>query len=127
MPTPHDPGNDPLGRLDEGLAAFDSQRRKARPGVGSGLAASLGGGGAGAADGYRLIGLMLGGVFGGVGLGWLLDHFAHTRPFGLVGGLLIGATMSIVATIRAASRMGARNETATPPPAAGPGDDEDDD
>jgi ATP synthase protein I len=58
---------------------------------------------------------MLGGVFGGVGLGWLLDLVAHTRPWGLIGGLLIGTTMSIVVMIRAASRANA-------PPKTGPTD-----
>ncbi|HWE99601.1 MAG TPA: AtpZ/AtpI family protein [Caulobacteraceae bacterium] len=78
-----------------------------------------------AADGYRLVALMMGGVFGGVGLGWLVDHFCHTAPFGIVAGLLIGAVGSIVATIRAASRMGAGTDsTTTAAPAAV--DDEDD-
>ena len=121
MPKSHDPGPDPLGRLDERLAAFDAGRRKPRTGMG--LAAGLGPA-AGASDGYRLLAQMLGGVFGGLGLGWMVDHFAHTRPFGLVGGLLIGATMSIVATIRMASRMSARQPTSTMAPPAP--DDEDD-
>jgi ATP synthase protein I len=117
MPKPQDPGHDPLGRLDERIAAFDASRRR-RPGPTFTA-------GAGASDAYRLIAQMLGGVFGGVGLGWLVDHFAHTRPFGLVGGLLVGATMSIVATIRTASRMTARTPTDTSPaPAVA---DEDDD
>ncbi len=50
---------------------------------------------------------MLGGIFGGVGLGWLLDLVAHTRPWGLIGGLLIGTTTSIVVMIRAAGRANA--------------------
>jgi ATP synthase protein I len=113
MPRPPDPGDDPLGRLDERLAAFDASRQ-APPRAGRSV-------GAGVSEGYRLIGQLLGGVFGGVGLGWLLDHFAHTRPFGLVGGLLVGTTMSIVATIRTASRMSAGPASGAPPspPATG--------
>jgi ATP synthase protein I len=113
-----DPGHDPLGRLDKRLEAFDAQRQKPpRDGM-------LSGAGSGASEAYGLIGQMLGGVFGGVGLGWLLDHFAHTGPWGLVGGLLIGMTISIVATIQTARRMGRRSPPdSAPPPTA----DEDDD
>jgi ATP synthase protein I len=121
MPRTPDPGHDPLGRLDERLEAFDASRRK--PANGRGFEA------AGASDAYRLIAQMVGGVFGGLGLGWLVDHFAHTRPFGLVGGLLIGATMSIVATVRTVSRMSARTPTVSrsSPPAADADADADDD
>jgi ATP synthase protein I len=116
MPKTPDSGDDPFGRLDERLAAFDASREKP-----SRAGKSIG---AGVSEGYRLIGQMLGGVFGGVGLGWLLDHFAHTRPFGLVVGLLVGTTMSIVATIRTANRMSAGQASVAPPspPATGEGD-----
>jgi ATP synthase protein I len=92
-----DPGDDPLKRLDERLEAFDAERRRKRPVLDLGQS-----GGASAA--YRFLAQMLGGVFGGVGLGWVLDLVAHTRPWGLIGGLLIGTTTSIVMMIRAASR-----------------------
>lgn len=115
MPKSHDPGPDPIGRLDERLAAFDAGRRKPRMGMGSG-----------AADGYRLLGQMLGGVLGGVGLGWLLDRFAHTSPFGVVGGLLIGTTLALVTTIRTATRMSARAQNNTPPAPPAPGADDED-
>jgi ATP synthase protein I len=97
MPEPKDTGRDPLGRLDARIEAFESRRGRAKAGIGQE-----------AADGYRLLGQMLGGVLGGVGLGWLLDHFAHTSPWGLVGGLLIGSGLSIFSTIRTAMRISAR-------------------
>ena len=99
MPKPPNDSRDPLGRLDSDLAAFEAGRAKGRLPSGIGGAAS---------DGYRLLGQMLGGVLGGIGLGWLLDRFAHTGPFGVVGGLLIGAGLSIYATVRTASRVSAR-------------------
>jgi ATP synthase protein I len=116
MPTSNDPGHDPLRRLDERLTAFDTGRRKARTGAGFE-----------AADGYRLLGQMLGGMFGGTGLGWLLDRFAHTSPFGVVGGLLIGTTLAVVTTIRTANRMSARAQTTLPPAPPAPTQDDDDD
>ncbi len=90
-----------LGRLEGRLDAFDAGRA-AKPG-GQGIGES-------AADGYRLLGQMLGGVLGGIGLGWLLDHFAHTGPWGVIGGLLIGAGLSIYATVQTASRISAKAE-----------------
>jgi len=97
------------------LASFDASRQK--------TSSSLGGE---AGAGYRLLGQMLGGVLGGIGLGWLVDHFAHTGPWGLVLGLLIGAGLSIYSTVRTASRMGAKMGSGTGPAAPGPDDDEDD-
>jgi ATP synthase protein I len=82
------------------------------------------GGEAGA--GYRLLGQMLGGVLGGIGLGWLVDHYAHTSPWGLVCGLLIGAGLSIYSTVRTASRMGDRMGSGTGPPAPPDENDEND-
>ncbi|HZK99584.1 MAG TPA: AtpZ/AtpI family protein, partial [Caulobacteraceae bacterium] len=59
------------------------------------------------------------------GLGWLVDHFAHTSPWGLVTGLAIGVTFSVYGAVRTASRISARAEAkavSSVPPA---GDEED--
>jgi ATP synthase protein I len=106
-------GRDPLARLDSDLASFEASRRKTPSGMGE------------AGAGYRLLGQMIGGVLGGIGLGWLVDHFAHTSPWGLVLGLLIGAGLSIFSTVQTASRMSARAETRAGPVAAVTDDDED--
>ncbi|MGI8840850.1 MAG: AtpZ/AtpI family protein, partial [Caulobacteraceae bacterium] len=87
-----------LGRLEGRLDAFDAGRA-AKPGL-LGTAQSAG-------QGYRLLGQMLGGVLGGLGLGWLVDRFAHTGPWGVLGGLLIGAGASVYATVQTASRISA--------------------
>lgn len=78
------------------------------------------------AQGYRFVGEVVGGVLGGVGLGWLLDRFAHTQPWGVVGGLLIGTGFSIfvaVSTAAKASRIAMAAHGTVPAPA----DDEDED
>ena len=108
---------DPLGTLDQDIEAFEAGRRKSR----STAAAGLAGG-----DGYRVLGQLLSGLLGGIGLGWLLDKVAHTTPWGLVGGLLIGTGWSIVSTVRMASRFGAKTNS-QPPPGVPAADDDDDD
>jgi ATP synthase protein I len=118
MPNPDEPSQGALKSLDKRLDAFEAGRR-ARPSA-TGMGA--------AGDGYRLLGQMLGGVFGGIGLGWLIDHFAHTSPWGVVGGLLIGAAAAIYSTVRTATQMSARAAQIPGPPAtAAPDDEEDED
>jgi ATP synthase protein I len=106
---------DSFGSLDRDIEAFEAGRRKDR----STIAAGIAGG-----DGYRVLGQLISGLLGGIGLGWLFDRFAHTSPWGLVIGLLIGTGLSIVSTVRMASRFGAK--TNSPPPSDAPASVDDD-
>ncbi|HET9159471.1 MAG TPA: AtpZ/AtpI family protein [Caulobacteraceae bacterium] len=116
------PDNDPVRsdggkHLEDRLKAFEQKRdRSASSEQGQALAA-----------GYRFLASMIGGVLTGVGLGWLLDRFAGTAPWGIIGGLLIGSTVSIISVVRTAGRMSNRATKAGPPPAAAGFDDEDED
>jgi ATP synthase protein I len=94
MPHPNDPPDEALRSLDQRLGAAEAaQDRK----VSGDTYAAM-------AQGYRFVGEVVGGVLGGVGLGWLLDHFAGTTPFGLIGGLLIGGGISIFAAVTSAAK-----------------------
>ena len=79
------------------------------------------------AQGYRFMGEVVGGVFMGAALGWLLDYFTKvTKPWGLVIGLLGGACLSIVVAVRNAARL--QNEAlAKAGPLPSVPDDEDED
>ena len=55
--------------------------------------------------GYRLMGLLLGGVFVGLGFGWAVDAAAKTRPFGMIIGVLVGFVVSIWLAVRSARQM----------------------
>ena len=117
MSEPFDPRKQARKRLGQDLDRFEASRAPTKPPL-SGIGE--------VGDGYRLLAGLLGGVFGGLGLGWTFDHFVHTSPFGLISGLLIGLGVSIYAAVRSALAISARAQTSGPPPAAAP-DDEDED
>ena len=56
-------------------------------------------------EGYKLVAEMVSGVLGGLGLGWLLDQYAGTRPFGMIAGVILGAVAAIYLVVKSASRM----------------------
>jgi ATP synthase protein I len=116
MPKPDESSHRALRRLDQRLEAFEASRG-AKPSF-MGMGESTG-------EGFRLLGQLLGGVLGGLGLGWLVDRFAHTTPAGMVGGLLIGGGLSVYAAVRTASAMSAR-EAAKGPTAPAAADEDDD-
>jgi ATP synthase protein I len=78
------------------------------------------------AQGYRFLGEVVGGVLGGVGLGWLLDRFAHTTPWGMIGGLLIGSGFAIFYAVSSAAKA-TRQAMERQGPAPSVPDDEDED
>jgi ATP synthase protein I len=54
------------------------------------------------ARGFRLSSEMVGGVLVGAGLGWLLDRWLGTTPWGLIVFLLLGFAAGILNVMRAA-------------------------
>ncbi len=116
MPKPDESSHRALRRLDKRLDTFEASRAPKTPVVGS-LGAS--------SDGYRMLSAMLSGVLGGLGLGWLLDQVAHTKPWGVVGGLLIGSGISVYAAVRTAMAMSARASQGSAPAPSAPDDEED--
>jgi ATP synthase protein I len=116
MTDPDSSRDKAIDRLSDKLTAFEAKRG----GKGSSF-----GDESGVGEGYRLLGVMLGGVLGGLGFGWLFDQFAHTAPLGLIGGLLIGTAGAILSTVRAASRMSDKATARSGPAPPAPDDDED--
>ena len=95
MSQPDESSEEKLRRFDQRLDALQASRARSAPGSGDPR---------GMAAGYRFLGEVVGGVLGGVGLGWLLDRIAHTAPWGMISGLLIGAGVSIVFAVVSASK-----------------------
>jgi ATP synthase protein I len=122
MPQPDVPREEALKSLDERLAAFEAERAPP-PQTAAGAQRAMG-------QGYRFLSEVVGGVLGGLGLGWTLDYFAprfglHTAPIGMVGGLLIGMGLSTFVAVKGAGAWAKReSEKAGPLPSVS--DDEDD-
>ena len=77
-------------------------------------------------DGARLIGVLFGGVFVGIGFGAMVDVLIHTAPWGMIIGVLSGFSVSIWMAVRMAARMSAESARVWGPPQDLPLDDEDD-
>ena len=100
MSQPDDDSREALKRLDERLEAFKADRATKSPADGS-AERSMG-------EGYRLLGEVIGGILGGLGLGYLFDLFAHTTPFGLVIGLLLGTAAAAYTAMKSADASARR-------------------
>ena len=48
-----------------------------------------------AGQAYKIIAELLGGVFVGLAFGFIVDWVLGTRPWGLIGGVLLGFALSI--------------------------------
>jgi ATP synthase protein I len=80
-----------------------------------------------ASYGYRLLGVLLGGLFVGLGFGAAVDAVAKTKPWGMIVGVLLGFGVSIWMAMRSAKRMSAEIERELGPPRDLPPDDQDED
>jgi ATP synthase protein I len=117
MPKSEEPREEALKSLDERIDAFAAgrERKSAYQDARS------------SGEGYRLLAELIGGVLGGLGLGWGLDRIAHTSPWGMIGGLLIGLGLSVFVIVRQAGEMSAKASAKAGPVHSVPFDDDDDD
>lgn len=77
--------------------------------------------------GYRLMAVMLGGIFVGLAFGAIADVLVGIAPWGMVAGVLVGFGISIWMAVRSAQQMS--EEAARewgPPQDLAPDDDEED-
>jgi ATP synthase protein I len=116
MPKSNDQGEEALRRLDKRLDAFAAGRE---PKIAYQDARAAG-------DGYRLLAELIGGILGGLGLGWGFDQLVHTSPFGMIAGLLIGLTVSVFVIVRQAGQMSAKASKEAGPAHSVPFDDDND-
>lgn len=100
MPKADEPNDEALQSLDARLDAFEARKAAEQPKRAEHEKSSQ--------DGYRLLADLIGGVLAGLGLGWAIDRYAGTEPWGMVGGLLIGMGFSIYLVVRKATKLSAQ-------------------
>jgi Uncharacterized protein conserved in bacteria len=77
--------------------------------------------------GYRLLGILLGGLFVGLGFGASVDALAGVAPWGMIVGVLVGFVVSVWMAVRSARRMSAGVEKEWGPAKDLPFDDDEED
>jgi len=95
MPPPEETREEAIRRLEQRAGALEARTDQTPRDYGSQAAGY----------GYRLMGLLLGGVFVGLGFGAAIDWVAKTGPWGMIIGVLVGFGVSIWMTVRSAQKM----------------------
>ena len=116
MPHPENSRDEAIRRLDERAAALEQRTTPTVQDYGSKAAGY----------GYRLIGVLIGGVFVGLGFGAGADVVFKTAPWGMITGVLVGFGVSIWMAVRSAQRMTAEAAREWGPAQDLPPDDEED-
>jgi ATP synthase protein I len=117
MPHPEETREEAIRRLQQRAGALETRATPTQRDYGA-QAHSYG---------YRLLGLLLGGVFVGLGLGWAIDAIAKTGPFGMIIGVLVGFVVSVWMAVRSAQRMSEEISREWGPPSEGPAPDDGED
>ena len=71
---------------------------------------------------YRLAAEFVAAIIVGAGLGWIIDFFLGTAPWGMVVLLLLGFAAGVLNMVRATAEMNAARPNGPVPPAAANGD-----
>ena len=98
------PAREPIGedaRIDARdariRAAREREEQRTKPVVGAEADANY-------RMGNRVLAELLGGIGGGAFIGWVIDHFAGTAPWGLLGVMFLGIIVAFRSIIRMTSQ-----------------------
>lgn len=94
-----EPGPDPLGE-DARLKSLDARLKAAQNGEAKRTGATAAESDAGYRLGNRVLAELLGGMIGGALIGWVVDRFAGTSPWGLLVMLFLGIVVAFRNIIR---------------------------
>lgn len=117
MPQPDPSREEAIRRLDERAQALEA--RTTQPTRDYGAKA--------AGYGYRLMGVLLGGLFVGLGFGFAADAVLKTTPWGTIIGVLLGFAVSVWMAVRSAQRISAEVAKETGPAVDLPFEDDEED
>jgi len=104
MSLPPESREEAIARLNE--SASDLEARTARQ------ISHEAAGQAAAGQAWKILADLFGGVFVGLGAGFLVDRFFGTTPWGIIGGVLLGFALSIYMARRTANRLMAQAKAA---------------
>lgn len=97
------PDREPLAE-DARIDALEERLRAAREREAERNRPAMSGADANYRSGSRVLADLLGGILGGLVVGWAVDALAKTSPWGLLVGLFLGIVVAFRNVIRAANR-----------------------
>ena len=119
MSQPTESREEAIKRLTESASALEARTAREVSQDAAGHAA--------ASQAWRIIADLLGGVFVGLALGFVVDKLLGTNPWGLIGGVLLGFAISIWMAWQTAQRIMAQAKASGVEPKSVPFDDEEED
>ena len=119
MSTQPESREEAIKRLTESASAMEARNARELSHEAAGQAA--------AGQAWRILADLFGGVFVGLALGFIVDRFAGTGPWGLIGGLLLGFAVSVFMAWRTAQRLMAQAKASGVEPKSVPFDDDEED
>ncbi|HYC67479.1 AtpZ/AtpI family protein [Brevundimonas sp.] len=119
MSTQPESREEAIKRLTESASAMEARNARQLSHEAAGQAA--------AGQAWRILADLFGGVFVGLALGFIVDRFAGTGPWGLIGGVLLGFAVSVFMAWRTAQRLMAQAKASGVEPKSVPFDDDEED
>ncbi len=119
MSLPPESREEAIKRLTESASALEARTNREVSHEAAGQAA--------AGQAWRIIADLFGGVFVGLALGFIVDRFFGTGPWGLIGGVLLGFAVSVWMAWSTAQRLMAQAKASGVEPKSVPFDDDEED
>jgi ATP synthase protein I len=116
MSLPPESREEAIKRLTKSASAMEARNARQLSHEAAGQAAS--------GQAWRIIADLFGGVFIGLAIGFLVDRFANTGPWGLIGGVLLGFAVSVFMAWQTAQRLMAQAKASGVEPKSVPFDDD---
>ena len=116
MSTEPESREEAIARLHRSASDLEA---RSRPPSSQTLAAS-----AVVSEAYKIIAELIGGVAVGLAIGFVVDRYLPTDPWGLIGGVLLGFAVSVWMAWRTSQRIMAEAKASGETPQAVPFDDE---
>ena len=119
MSLPPESREEAIKRLTESASSLEARTAREVSHEAAGQAA--------AGQAWRIIADLFGGVFVGLALGFIVDRFFATAPWGLIGGVLLGFAVSVWMAWSTAQRLMAEAKASGVEPKSVPFDDDEED